>query len=638
MSDLSSTPLEVLKEYWGYSAFRSLQEEIIESVLAGKDTLALLPTGGGKSICFQVPALCKEGICIVVSPLIALMKDQVYNLKKRGIAAEAIYSGMHYRDIDRILDNCVFGHIKLLYLSPERLTTDLAIERIKRMKVNLLAVDEAHCISQWGYDFRPSYLEIANTRELLGEVPVLALTATATPEVVTDIQERLVFRRENVFQKSFERNNLSYSVLYEEGKDGKLLDIVRKVPGSGIVYVRNRRKTKEIAHHLYRNGIKADFYHAGLSPDTRSQKQDAWMNGQTRIIVSTNAFGMGIDKPDVRSVVHMDLPDNLEAYFQEAGRAGRDGKKSYAVLLYNATDKQRLEKSFEMTFPGMAEIRRVYKALGSYFQLALGGGEGQSYDFDLIQFCQTFQFDAIRVLNALKTLEKEGYLALTDAVYVPSSLKILVSKEDLYDYQLRNPKMDAIIKTILRTYQGAFNHYIHLRENQLAKFLKLSRGELSNALQKLNQNRIVHYDPQKDAPQLFFVKERMRAEDLIIDQSRYSFLKNRYYDRMKKAIAYAEDPVCRSKQLLKYLGEKNAEKCGICDVCLGRTKAEVSEDEFKAYQTKIQRLLKKEKLTLEEIVSSFASKRENQILKTMEYLLDEGFIDKEGEYFFLNES
>lgn len=629
---------EILKQYWGYPDFRGLQGEIISSVLSGKHTIGLLPTGGGKSICYQVPGLALEGITIVISPLLALMQDQLHGLTKRNIKAYQFTGSYSPRQLDEAFRNIKYGGYKFVFLAPERLSNALFLEYLQNADVSLIAIDEAHCISQWGYDFRPSYLEIANTRELLGEVPVLALTATATPEVVTDIQERLVFRRENVFQKSFERNNLSYSVLYEEGKDGKLLDIVRKVPGSGIVYVRNRRKTKEIAHHLYRNGIKADFYHAGLSPDTRSQKQDAWMNGQTRIIVSTNAFGMGIDKPDVRSVVHMDLPDNLEAYFQEAGRAGRDGKKSYAVLLYNATDKQRLEKSFEMTFPGMAEIRRVYKALGSYFQLALGGGEGQSYDFDLIQFCQTFQFDAIRVLNALKTLEKEGYLALTDAVYVPSSLKILVSKEDLYDYQLRNPKMDAIIKTILRTYQGAFNHYIHLRENQLAKFLKLSRGELSNALQKLNQDRIVHYDPQKDAPQLFFVKERMRAEDLIIDQSRYSFLKNRYYDRMKKAIAYAEDPVCRSKQLLQYLGEKNAEKCGICDVCLGRTKAEVSEDEFKAYQTKIQRLLKKEKLTLEEIVSSFASKRENQILKTMEYLLDEGFIDKEGEYFFLNES
>lgn len=638
MSGLIRTPHEVLKEYWGYSAFRSLQEEVIQSVLEGKDTLALMPTGGGKSICFQIPALCKEGVCIVVSPLIALMKDQVYNLKKRGVPAEAIYSGMHYHDMDRILDNCIFGQTKLLYLSPERLSTDLAIERIKRMKVNLLAVDEAHCISQWGYDFRPPYLEIANTRDILGEVPILALTATATPEVVHDIQDKLVFSKENVFQKSFERNNLSYSVLHEEGKDGKLLDIIRKVPGSGIVYVRNRRRTKEIAHYLIKRGVKADFYHAGLSPDVRSKKQDAWMNGQTRIIVSTNAFGMGIDKSDVRLVVHMDLPDNLEAYFQEAGRAGRDGKKAYAVLLYSVVDKKRLERSFELAFPLMEEIRRIYKALGSYFQLALGAGEGQSYDFDLVYFCQTFQFGTIRVLNALKILEKEGYLALTDAVYVPSSLKILVSKEDLYDYQLRNPKMDTILKTILRTYQGAFNHYIHLRENQLAKFLKLSRGELSNALQKLNQDRIVHYDPQKDTPQLFFVKERMRAEDLIIDQSRYSFLKNRYYDRMKKAIAYAESPICRSKQLLQYFGEKQVGKCGICDVCLGRTKAEVSEDEFKAYQTKIQRLLKKEKLTLEEIVSSFASKRENQILKTMEYLLDEGFIDKDGEYFFLNES
>ncbi|MCI5081009.1 MAG: RecQ family ATP-dependent DNA helicase [Saprospiraceae bacterium] len=637
MSEYPKAPLAVLQQYWGYDSFRSLQDQIIESVLNGKDTLGLMPTGGGKSICFQVPALCREGICIVVSPLIALMKDQVENLKKRGILAEAIYSGMHYRDIDRILDNCIYGNVKLLYLSPERLTTDLAKERIKQMNVSLLAVDEAHCVSQWGYDFRPSYLQIAEAKEWLPEVPTLALTATATPEVVKDIQEKLAFRQQNVFQKSFERNNLSYSVLYEEGKEAKLLDIFRKVKGTGIVYVRSRRKTKEIAIQLQRNGIRADFYHAGLSPDLRAQKQDAWVNDQLRVIVSTNAFGMGIDKSDVRIVVHMDLPDSLEAYFQEAGRAGRDGQKAYAVLLYNETDKKRLERSYELAFPPMTEIRRIYRALGSYFQLALGAGEGHTFDFDIIAFCQNFQLDPIRTYNALKTLEKEGWIMLTDAVYIPSSLKILVSKEDLYDYQLRNPKMDIIIKTILRTYQGAFNQYVHLRENQLARFLKMSRADLNKALAKLSQDKVIRYEPQKDSPQLFYAKERIRAEDLTIDQSRYHFLKNRYYERIKKAILYAEDPVCRSQQLLQYFGEEEVPKCGICDVCLGRTKAEITEQDFKAYQEKIRRLLKKERLSLDNIMDSFAPRRHQQVLKALEYLLDEGFIDKEGEHFFLNE-
>ncbi len=637
MSEYPKAPLAVLQQYWGYDSFRSLQDQIIESVLNGKDTLGLMPTGGGKSICFQVPALCREGICIVVSPLIALMKDQVENLKKRGILAEAIYSGMRYRDIDRILDNCIYGNVKLLYLSPERLTTDLAKERIKQMNVSLLAVDEAHCVSQWGYDFRPSYLQIAEAKEWLPEVPTLALTATATPEVVKDIQEKLAFRQQNVFQKSFERNNLSYSVLYEEGKETKLLDVFRKVKGTGIVYVRSRRKTKEIAIQLQRHGIRADFYHAGLSPDLRAQKQDAWVNDQLRVIVSTNAFGMGIDKSDVRIVVHMDLPDSLEAYFQEAGRAGRDGQKAYAVLLYNETDKKRLERSYELAFPPMTEIRRIYRALGSYFQLALGAGEGHTFDFDIIAFCQNFQLDPIRTYNALKTLEKEGWIMLTDAVYIPSSLKILVSKEDLYDYQLRNPKMDIIIKTILRTYQGAFNQYVHLRENQLARFLKMSRADLNKALVKLSQDKVIRYEPQKDSPQLFYAKERIRAEDLTIDQSRYHFLKNRYYERIKKAIFYAEDPVCRSQQLLQYFGEEDVPKCGICDVCLGRTKAEITEQDFKAYQEKIRRLLKKERLSLDNIMDSFAPRRHQQVLKALEYLLDEGFIDKEGEHFFLNE-
>ena len=629
------SPLAVLQQYWGFDSFRPMQDQIIASALDGQDTLALLPTGGGKSICFQVPALCQDGICIVVSPLIALMKDQVYNLKKRAIAAEAIYSGMHYRDIDRILDNCVYGQVKLLYLSPERLGTELAIERIKQMKVNLLAIDEAHCISQWGYDFRPPYLKIAEIRELIPNTPILALTATATPEVVRDIQDKLAFRKDLLFQKSFERKNLSYSVLQEEGKDGKLLDILKKVKGSGLVYVRNRRKTKEIAHFLYNKGIKADYYHAGLRPEDRSKKQDAWINNQTRIMVCTNAFGMGIDKPDVRVIVHMDLPDSLEAYFQEAGRGGRDGQKSYAVLLYNQSDKARLEKNFELSFPPIEDIRRVYRALGSYFQLAIGAGEGQSFDFDIIQFCQNFQLDIIPTFNALKILEKEEWIILTDAVFIPSSLKILVSKEDLYDYQLRNPKMDRVIKTILRTYQGAFSHSIQLRENQLARFLKLSRTQLGQALHKMAKDQIVRYDPQKDIPQIFFSKERIRAEDLTIDQSRYHFLKNRQLERIKKAVAYAEDPICRSKQLLSYFGETGMSNCGICDVCLGRTKADLNASDFEAYKRKIERLLQKEQLTIEEVVESFSPKRENQVIRAMEYLLDEGYIDKEGALFFL---
>lgn len=624
------TPRNVLKQYWGYDAFRPLQEEIIRSVLAGKDTLALMPTGGGKSICFQVPTLCQEGICIVVSPLIALMKDQVFNLRERNIAAAAVYSGMHPKEIDRTLDNCIYGNVKLLYLSPERLVTDLARERISRMNVNLLAVDEAHCISQWGYDFRPPYLEIANIREILPDVPILALTATATPEVVDDIQERLEFKQKNVFQKSFARDNLAYIVLEEEGKMEKLLDILQKTKGSGIVYVRNRRKTKEIAQFLRQKGIAADYYHAGLQPEERSQKQDAWIADQTRIMVSTNAFGMGIDKPDVRVVVHMGLPDSLEAYFQEAGRAGRDGKKSYAVLLYNQSDRLGLEKNYELAFPEMDEIRRVYHALGSYFQLAIGAGAGRSFDFDIVEFAKNFQLQPVQTLHALKTLETAGWLALSEAVYTPASLKIIVSKESLYDYQLRNPQFDLLLKTILRSYQGASTHFVHVRESQLAGFLRKSRAEISQALSHLHKDRIIEYLPQSDKPQLMFLRDRVDADGLTIDHKMYEFRRKRHWERIQRAIAYAENPICRSQQLLAYFGETEAEPCGICDVCLGRKKGDLSNADFDATKAKIQAYLADEGATLEALAAHFSSTQQERLVKVLEYLMDEGFVVQEG--------
>ncbi len=624
------TPLHILKKYWGYDAFRPLQQDIIQSVLDGKDTLALMPTGGGKSICFQVPALCKEGICIVISPLIALMKDQVHNLRQRDIPAAAIYSGMHANEIDQTFDNCIYGNTKLLYLSPERLITDLARERISRMSVNLLAVDEAHCISQWGYDFRPPYLEIAAIRELAPHAPILALTATATPEVVQDIQEKLYFTSKNVFQKSFERSNLAYVVLQEEGKMEKLLDILQKVPGCGVVYVRNRRKTKEIADFLQRKGIAADFYHAGLNPEERSQKQDAWISNKTRIMVSTNAFGMGIDKPDVRIVVHMELPDSLEAYFQEAGRAGRDGKKAFATLLYNQTDRLNLEKNYELAFPDMDEIRQVYRALGSYFQLAIGAGEAQSYDFDIAEFCKNFRLEAVKVLNALKALEQAGWLVLTEAVFVPSSLKILVSKEELYDYQLKKPKLNLVIKTILRTYQGAFGHFINIRENQIATFLKIPVAEVKAALQLMHQEGILHYQEQKDKPQIIFLKDRVDTPNLTIDFQLYQFRKKRHWDRIQQAISYAENSVCRSRQLLYYFGEKNDKDCGICDVCLGRTKADMSNADFDAIKSKIQEKLSLSPTALEALVGAFSSSNQKKVLEVIQYLQDEGYIVQNG--------
>lgn len=626
---MSQAPKDILREYWGFEQFRPLQEDIIQSALDGKDTLALLPTGGGKSICFQVPALAQEGVCLVISPLIALMKDQVENLRKRGIRAEAVYSGMHAKDIDRIFDNCVYGKVKFLYLSPERLTTELARVRISRMKVNLLAVDEAHCISQWGYDFRPPYLEIANIRELLPEgVPVLALTATATPQVVEDIQEKLAFKQPNVLQKSFARSNLSYSVLYEEGKEQKLADIFRRVPGSGIVYVRNRRRTREVAQLLRSYGIPADFYHAGLPAEERARKQDEWMSGKCRVMACTNAFGMGIDKPDVRTVVHLELPDSLEAYFQEAGRAGRDGQKAYAVLLYQPADGKRLLRQFEQAFPPLDEVRRVYRALGSYFQLALGSGEGESYDFELVAFAQTFKFDPYRVHSALKILQQSGWIVLTDAVFVASSLRIAVGKETLYDYQLRHPAMDKLLKAILRSYQGAFNHPIKLREGQLAAFLKLPRARLQQMLNKLHQDQVVEYEPQRDSPQVLFLKERVDADNLLIDHQLHNFRKNRQYERVQQAIAYAENHHCRAQQLLAYFGEESAETCGVCDICTGRNRSELPTAEFEKYKDKIALVLRPAPLSLQQLMESFPPSRHEQVLKTLEYLLDEGRVGK----------
>lgn len=626
--------MHVLKEYWGFTAFRDLQEQIIASALAGKDTLALMPTGGGKSLCYQIPALCRPGICIVISPLIALMKDQVQGLQEKNISAAAIYSGMHYKEIDRILDNCVYGHIKLLYVSPERLQTEIFQERVVKMNVNLLAVDEAHCISQWGYDFRPAYLNIAEIRNVLPGVSVLALTATATERVVDDIQERLSFKNKFVLQKSFFRSNLSYSVLEEEGKLVKLNHIFSKIKGSGLVYVRNRRKTKEIAQFLQQRGQKAYFYHAGLSSDQRSHIQEQWMNNTYRIIVCTNAFGMGIDKPDVRVVVHMDLPESLEAYFQEAGRAGRDGQKAYAVLLYNNGDKARLEKQFLGSFPEIEVIKQVYRALGSYFQLAVGGGEGLGFDFDVGEFSQHFKFDPVQVYSCLKVLEQAGWIILNEAVFVPSCLKISVDKDVLYDYQLKHPRQDRLLKAFLRAYQGAFQQPVHFKEQLLAQSLKMPLVELKQSLERLQNDGIVEYFPQKEKPQLVFAKERMDASNLTIDQHLLNFRKAQYLFRMEQAIQYAEKSECRSRQLLNYFGEKTAKDCGICDVCLNRKEETLTTEVFDSLKQKIRMILRKDPLELEEILDSFSPKWKERLLKVMEYLLDEGFVEKEGMKYY----
>lgn len=626
------TPHEVLKKYWNYDTFRPLQEDIVNSVLDGNDTLALLPTGGGKSICFQVPALCMEGVCLVISPLIALMKDQVYNLQKKGIAAEAIFSGMRHSDIDRILDNAVYGGLKFLYLSPERLKTDLALARIKQMKVNLLAIDEAHCISQWGYDFRPSYLQISELREHLPKTPVLALTATATPDVVKDIQEKLLFKKENIFQKSFLRSNLAYVVMEPEDKITKALDIVKKVPGSGVIYVRNRKKTKEIAFVLRQNGIIADFYHAGLSVEERSQKQDAWIKDQTRIMVSTNAFGMGIDKPNVRLVVHIDVPDNLEAYFQEAGRGGRDEKKAYSVLLTDKNDAYMLRKSFENAFPKMQTIRQVYRALGSYFQLGIGATGGESYDFDILEFCHNFRFENhLEVLSAIKVLEQAEWLVMSESIYIPSSLMIIVSNQEMYAYQLKNKKADLLLKTISRAYEGIFTNLVFINEFSIANALKMSREDLIKMFNVLQKEGIINYQEKKDKPQIIFLKERLNADDITIDMKLYNFRKERYLFRIEKTIRYMTAKNCRSQMLLEYFGEKNVKECGTCDFCLQQDKDKISTEDFERYKAKIFSLLQKETLTVNQVIDSFSEKIRPQIVKVVTYLTEELIVLRDGE-------
>lgn len=625
------TPHQVLQQYWGYERFRPLQLDIVESVLAGKDTLALLPTGGGKSICFQVPALCMSGICVVVSPLIALMKDQVKNLTERGIRAHAIYSGMHIADMDRILDNCIHGQVQFLYLSPERLTSELAQARIQQMNVSLLAIDEAHCISQWGYDFRPAYLAIAEAREWLPEVPIIALTATATSQVVQDMQDKLQFGKDaQVFQKSFARSNLSYVVLYEENKRQKLLDILKKMPGSGIVYVQNRRETQEIAQYLQRKGIQADYYHAGRPGAAREQVQEAWIQNRIRIIVATNAFGMGIDKPDVRVVVHLTLPDSLEAYFQEAGRGGRDELPAYGILLYNQSDRLKHERYASQAFPTLQEMRRVYQALGSYYQLAVGAGKGRTFDMDVADFARTYNLNPVEVLNTLKTLMQEEYLHVSEQVFFPSSLKIIVAKETLYDYMLRQKKLQRLVDVIFRSYQGAFNHPVNVREQELARHLRLPLPDLQAMLERLDKDGMIAYKPQKDAPQLTFLEERLPEQQLTIDQKRYQFLKQRHETRLDRALHYAETLQCRQQLLLAYFDEMGAPACGQCDVCKGRHDRYLRHKEYYEIRTRLEYLLKTTSQPLRALVDVFPEEQREKVVLAIEHLVDHRRIVRTG--------
>ena len=614
---------EILAKYWGHASFRSSQEEIIQAVMAGKDTLALLPTGGGKSVCFQVPAMAMEGICIVISPLIALMRDQVQNLNSRGIKAMAVNSAMTKREIDVAIDNCVYGDFKFLYVSPERLSTEIFKARAPKMKVNLIAVDEAHCVSQWGYDFRPAYLQIAAIRELLPGVPVLALTATATPDVIVDIQEKLLFRKTHVISKSFERKNLAYVVQKQEDKLARLLKICTKIKGSGIVYVRNRRKTQETADYLKSHGITADYYHAGLPAPLRDKKQEAWMSNQVRVIASTNAFGMGIDKADVRFVVHMDLPDCIEAYFQEAGRAGRDERKAFAVLLWNEQDKLDLEENIVNAFPPLADIKQTYQALANFYQLGIGSGAGQNFDFDIARFCETYNLKQLTVFHSLKFLEREGYLALTEAFFQPSRIYFGHGREELYKFQVANKKYDEFIKLILRSYTGTFEQYVKISETDIARRANMNRTEVLSMLEYLNKTEVLSWIPQTELPQLIYTRERCDAKDVSISALHYADRKKKALERMERMIAFCtSDHKCRSRQLLAYFGETNTEDCGHCDVCLEAKQKQFTHAEFDLIMTEIVSLISVRPHALRELVDDVTDHREEKVLKVVRWLIE----------------
>jgi ATP-dependent DNA helicase RecQ len=627
-----NSPLSILQHYWHHHSFRPMQEEIIQSVLEGNDTLALLPTGGGKSVCFQVPALMTDGLCLVISPLIALMRDQVDGLVEKGISAVTIHSGLSFYEVKTILQQATHGDFRFLYLSPERIESALFKEYLPALNIHLLVVDEAHCVSQWGYDFRPPYLRIAALRKELPDVPIIALTASATPIVQDDIIEKLGFRKEKIFRQSFERPNLSYSCFGVDSKINKLLDILHKVPGSSIVYCNSRKQTKELAQLISLQEIKADFFHAGLTQEIRNSKQEAWINNRIRVMVCTNAFGMGIDKPDVRSVIHYDIPDCLENYYQEAGRAGRDGKKSFAVLLYHPQNLSALTELPDLRFPPISEIKKIYQALADYLQIPVGIGEGQYFDFDLYRFVKNFSLDALQVVNTLKVLEQESHLSFSESIFLPSQVCFTTSKEILNQFVESHPQTDILVKCLLRTYQGIFDNRVSVFEKQLARLCRLDIGEITDQLKQLQSFGLIEYLPQKDTPQIHFLLNRASARYLQISQDQYLDRKKRYADRVENMKQYIQlENECRSRYIGNYFGDNQLKDCGICDTCLAKKRKTLSEQEFQQIEEKIYQVLPVTN-RLDGLLQQLPAISKEKIWTVLDYLQGEALliIDEQG--------
>jgi ATP-dependent DNA helicase RecQ len=621
----------ILKKYWGFDSFRPLQEEIILNVISGRDTLALLPTGGGKSLCFQVPGLLKGGTTLVISPLISLMNDQVSHLKKRGLSAVTISAAMNFREIDVALNNAALGHVQFLYISPERLQNETFMQKLSYLPVSLIAVDEAHCISQWGYDFRPSYLRIAEIRNYFKEVNVIALTASATKEVVEDIQVQLLFKNQVVFRQSFVRDNLRYVVQKEESKSQRILKLISNIGGSGIIYVRNRKKTEELALFLRKNKISANAYHAGLKYEIRKNFQEDWIENRIQVICATNAFGMGIDKPDVRFVVHLDLPESLEAYFQEAGRAGRDGKIAYSTIFYTSADQQRLLDNFQYAFPDLDYIKQAYQAICNYYQVAVGSGQDLTVEFDIERICKSYNLKPVLVYNSIKFLEKENYLSLIDGGFEPSKVLMLADKENIYEFQVRHPKFEPVIKTLLRSYGGLFENYVYVSEKDISYRVKLSAATVEEYLKYLDKEQILSYIPQTSLPKIIFMQDRVTSKFMEFNPDNYHKLKEKALARINSVIDYTgNNNICRQVQLLIYFNEFNYSDCGHCDVCISKRPRNYSNVKAKLLQ-----VLKDHKLSLDDIKEKMSKANDETWIKAFNELIDDGIVEESGSHYTL---